>query len=174
MGAPRVAQWTRTSLCPETQIFSRCWTNAGPPSMTCLRHPSKHEAWNHVVSMKRAGPTLKQHWFSASCLLGIPPLNQHHHTPKWFYCLFYSSCVQGVLVFPLHPARYEPVSTYLGPHSRRTHVPLVRHPPSSDIKANRNAPAIRRHRLAWEDQAKWQLLEAMRELGQRCSNIVIA
>ena len=41
--------------------------------------------------------------------------------------------------FPLHPARYEPVSTYLEPHSRRTHVPLVRHPPSLDIKANRNA-----------------------------------
>ena len=68
--------------------------------------------------------------------------------------VFTSSCVQGVLVFPLHPARYEPVSTYLGPHSRRTHVPLVRHPPSLDIKANRNAPAIRRHRLAWEHQAK--------------------
>ena len=67
-----------------------------------------------------------------------------------------SSCVQGVLVFPLHPARYESVSTYLGPHSRRTHVPLVRHPPSLDIKANRHAPAIRRHRLAWEHQAKWQ------------------
>ena len=63
-----------------------------------------------------------------------------------------TSCVQGVLVFPLHLARYEPVSTYLGPHSRRTHVPLVRHPPSLDIKANRNAPAIRR--LAWEHQAK--------------------
>ena len=56
--------------------------------------------------------------------------------------------------FPLHPARYEPVSTYLGPHSKRTHVPLVRHPPSLDIKANRNAPAIRRHCLAWEHQAK--------------------
>ena len=65
----------------------------------------------------------------------------------------WASCVQGVLVFPLHPTRYEPVSTYLGPHSRRTHVPLVRHPPSLDIKANRNAPAIRR-RLAWEHQAK--------------------
>ena len=71
------------------------------------------------------------------------PLSQHH-----------PSCVQGVLGFPLHPARYEPVSTYLGPHSRRTHVPLVRHPPSLDIKANRNAPVIRRHRLAWEHQAK--------------------
>ena len=58
--------------------------------------------------------------------------------------------------FPLHPARYEPVSTYLGPHSRRTHVPLVRHPPSLDIKANRNTSAIRRHRLAWEHKAKWQ------------------
>ena len=26
--------------------------------------------------------------------------------------------------FPPHPVRYEPVSTYLGPHSRRTTVPL--------------------------------------------------
>ena len=58
--------------------------------------------------------------------------------------------------FALHPARYEPVSTYLGPHSRRTHVPLLRQPPSLDIKANRKAPAIRRHCLAWEIQAKWQ------------------
>ena len=76
--------------------------------------------------------------------------------------------------FPLHPARYEPVSTHLGPHSRRTHVPLVRHPPSLDIKANRNAPAIRRHSLAWEHQAKWQYTKALRELGQRCSNAVTA
>ena len=56
--------------------------------------------------------------------------------------------------FPLHPARYEPVSTYLGLNSRRPHVPFVRNPPSLDIKANRNAPAIIRHRLAWEHQAK--------------------
>ena len=55
--------------------------------------------------------------------------------------------------FLLHPARYEPVSAYLEPHSRRTHVPLVRHPPSLDIKANRKVPAIRRHCLAWEHQA---------------------
>ena len=75
--------------------------------------------------------------------------------------------------FPLHPARYEPVATYLGPHSRRTHVPLVRHPPSLDIKANRNAPAIRRHCLAWEHQVTSDSIrEAMRELGQRCSNSV--
>ena len=52
--------------------------------------------------------------------------------------------------FPLHPARYEHVSTYscyLGPHSKRTHVPLVRHPPpppppSVDIKANRYTNGI--------------------------------
>ena len=34
------------------------------------------------------------------------------------------------------PARFEPVQTYLGPHSCKTHVPRVRHPPQSDIKAN--------------------------------------
>ena len=77
--------------------------------------------------------------------------------------------------FPLHPARYEPVSTYLGPHSRRTHVPLVRHPPSLNIKANRNAPAIRRHRLAWEHQAKWQYTwsdaRTWPTLFQRCDSI---
>ena len=50
--------------------------------------------------------------------------------------------------------RKSAIIPYLGPHSRRTHMPLVRHPPSLDIKANRNAPAIRRHRLAWEHQAK--------------------
>ena len=86
-----------------------------------------------------------------------------------------SSCVQGVLLFPLHPARYEPVSTYLGPHSRRTHVPLVRHPPSLDIKANRNAPAIRQHRLAWEHQAKWQYTRSDARtwptLFQRCDSV---
>ena len=77
--------------------------------------------------------------------------------------------------FPKHPARYEPVSTYLGPHSRRTHVPLVRHPPSLDIKANRNAPAIRRHRLAWEHQAKWQYTRSDARtwptLFQRCDSV---
>ena len=85
------------------------------------------------------------------------------------------SCVQGVLLFPLHPARYEPVSTYLGPHSRRTHVPLVRHPPSLDIKANRNALAIRRHRMAWEHQAKWQYTRSDARtwptLFQRCDSV---
>ena len=76
--------------------------------------------------------------------------------------------------FPLHPARYEPVSTYLGPHSRRTHVPLVRHPPSLDSKANRNAPAIRGTFWPGNIKPSDSIREAMRELGQRCSNIVTA
>ena len=68
--------------------------------------------------------------------------------------------------FPLHPARYEPMPTYLGPHSRRTHVPLVRHPPSLDIKANRNAPAIRRFGLGTSSKVT--------VYAKRCGNLANA
>ena len=48
----------------------------------------------------------------------------------------------------------------------RATVPPPPSPTSLDIKANRNAPAIGRHRLAWEHQAKWQYT-----LFQRCDSV---
>ena len=55
----------------------------------------------------------------------------------------------------------------------RTQVPLVRHPPRPDIKANRKMPAIRRQRPE-NIKPSDSIQEAMRELGQRCSNVVTA
>ena len=129
-------------------IVVKLWANIMLHWPTPNRLNSKHETLNWIGMM--LGQYRRRSWANNSlpldkCLM-LAEI-QSPHNP---------SCVQGVLVFPLHPARYDPVSTYLGPHSRRTHVPLVRHPPSLDIKANRNAPAIRRHRLAWEHQAKWE------------------
>ena len=134
----------------------------------CPSHRPDVSTLSPLIEMSPPFMQLNSH-FSYITLINVP---QYIFGGK---CMRNSSCVQGVLLFPLHTARYEPVSTYLGPHSRRTHVPLVRHPPSLDIKANRNAPAIRRHRLAWENQAKWQYTRSNARtwptLCQRCDSV---
>ena len=84
----------------------RCSAAAGPMLDRRLwhflrqSHPSKHEVWNHVVSIMGRGPTrgltLKQHWSSYSWLLGSSifiPYVAHHCTSTtkhlWFYRMFY-------------------------------------------------------------------------------------